>query len=77
MFHLGKGDWAQGYVQNNLKIFVKFYIFFKFNFFDNFLSIITRDIPAGNYLFKVNNKNTRKRCEICSKLTIKIPERLH
>ena len=27
--------------------------------------------PANIYLFKVNNKNTRKRCEICSKLTIK------
>ena len=26
--------------------------------------------PAGNYMFKVNNRNTRKRCEICSKLTI-------
>ena len=24
--------------------------------------------------FKVNNRNTRTRCEICSKLTIKIPE---
>ena len=23
---------------------------------------------AGNYLFKVNNRNTRKRCEIYSKL---------
>ena len=31
--------------------------------------------PAGNYMFKVNNKNTRTRCEICSKLTTKIPER--
>ena len=30
-----------------------------------------------HYLFKVNNKNTRKRCEICSKLTIKTPERCH
>ena len=30
--------------------------------------------PAGMYLLKVNNKNTRTRCEICSKLTIKIPE---
>ena len=28
--------------------------------------------PAGNYMFKVNNRNTRLRCEICSKLTIKI-----
>ena len=32
-------------------------------------------IPANIYLFKVNNRNTRKRCEICSKLTIKTPER--
>ena len=27
------------------------------------------------YLLKVNNINTRIRCEICSKLTIKTPER--
>ena len=33
--------------------------------------------PAGNYVFKVNNRNTRTRCEICSKLTIKTPERRH
>ena len=32
-------------------------------------------ISAGNYMFKVNNRNTRTRYEICSKLTIKIPER--
>ena len=32
-------------------------------------------IPAGIYLLKVNNRNTRTRCEICSKLTIKTPER--
>ena len=31
--------------------------------------------PAGIYVLKVNNKNTRIRCEICSKLTIKINER--
>ena len=30
--------------------------------------------PAGNYMFKVGNRNTRTRYEICSKL-IKIPER--
>ena len=33
-------------------------------------------IPAGNYMFKVSNRNSRKRCEICSELTIKTPERL-
>ena len=30
--------------------------------------------PVGIYLFKVNNRNTRTRCQICSKLTIKTPE---
>ena len=29
--------------------------------------------PVGIYMFKVN-RNTRTRCEICSKLTIKTPE---
>ena len=33
------------------------------------------NIPAGIYLLKVNNRNTRTRCEICSKLIIKISER--
>ena len=32
-------------------------------------------IPAGIFLLKVNNKNTRTRCEICFKLTIKTTER--
>ena len=30
--------------------------------------------PADIYLFKVNKRNTRARCEICSKLTIKTSE---
>ena len=29
------------------------------------------------YLFKVNIKNTRKRCKICSMSTIKTPKRRH
>ena len=33
--------------------------------------------PVGIYMLKVNNGNTRTRCEICSKLTIKTPERRH
>ena len=28
-------------------------------------------------MLKVNNRNIRARCEICSELTIKIPERRH
>ena len=31
--------------------------------------------PVNIYLYKVNNRNTTKRCEIFSKLTIKTPER--
>ena len=34
-------------------------------------------IPPNNYMFKVNNRNTRIRCKICSKLTIKTPKRRH
>ena len=34
-----------------------------------------RALQVGNYFFKVNSRNTRTRCEICSKLTIKTPER--
>ena len=33
--------------------------------------------PAGNYMFKINDRNTRTRCKICSKLTIKTQERRH
>ena len=32
------------------------------------------DTIAGIYLPKVNYRNTRPRCEICSKLTMKTPE---
>ena len=36
-----------------------------------------RSRPAGICLLKVNYRNTRTRCEICLKVTIKIPERRH
>ena len=32
---------------------------------------------AKIYLLKVSNSNTRKKCQVCSKLTIKTPERRH
>ena len=40
-----------------------------------YIIVFTSYHPAGIYLFKVNNRNTRTRCEICSKLTINTPER--
>ena len=39
------------------------------------IDYILKRIPAGNYMFKFSNRNTRTKCEICSKLTIKTPER--
>ena len=35
----------------------------------------TGSYPAGIFLFKVYNRNTRTKCEICSQLKIKTPER--
>ena len=34
-------------------------------------------IEVGIYLLKVNNRNIRTRCKICSKLTIKTPKPRH
>ena len=38
---------------------------------------VQRGSPPNIYLFKFNNRNTRKRYEICSKLPIKTPKRRH
>ena len=39
--------------------------------------VISVIYPVGNYMLKVNNRNTRTRCERHSKLIIKTPERRH
>ena len=50
------------------------------NFFENVLITLSYGQyefdpnPGNTYLFKVNNRNSRKKCEICSKLIIKTPE---
>ena len=41
----------------------------------SYLNLPSNINPTGIYLPKINNRNTRTGCEICSKLTIKIPER--
>ena len=38
-----------------------------------FLGILQE--PVAIYMFKFNSRNTRTRCKICSKLTVKTPER--
>ena len=40
------------------------------------IEILLVNLPANNYLLKVNNRNTRKRCEIYSNWTIKAPDLL-
>ena len=40
-------------------------------------AFLSQVYPVGIYLLKVSNRNTRTRCEICSKLTIKTLERRH
>ena len=41
------------------------------------LSCQKQVFAAGICFLKVNNRNTKTRCEICSKLTIKAPKRRH
>ena len=47
------------------------------NYEKNQISGFVLLIPTGNYMLKVNKRNTRTRCEICSKLTTKTPELNH
>ena len=56
-----------------------FLIFFKPDMKFSFKSVCLNRInqgsyPAGIYLLKINNRNTKTRCEICPKLTIKTPK---
>ena len=43
------------------------------NIYDKYVAV--NSIQVGIYLQKVKNRNTRRRRKICSKLTIKTPER--
>ena len=40
-----------------------------------FFGTVTLTTQPGFYLFLVSNRNTEARCEMCSKLTVRIPER--
>ena len=41
----------------------------------NFTDFLEINNPVDNYMFKINNRNTKRTCEICSKLAIKTRER--
>ena len=55
-----------------LKFKVFNFIFLKLKHFNQYH--FSNLLPVNNYLFKVNIRNTRKRCEISWKLTIETPE---
>ena len=42
-----------------------------------YIKKIRSTFPDSNYMFQVNNRNTKTRFKKCSKLTIKTPERRH
>ena len=53
------------------------YLFFHtitFIFFVTVAETVLKKEQLSIYFFKANSRNTRKRCEICSKLTIKTPD---
>ena len=55
---------------------LEFYLFCSYFILFLFCSLLFHHLlPAAIYLLKVNNRNTRTRCEIYSKLTVKTPER--
>ena len=56
--------------------FIRLYTFYLSLFWPDEIETLfpIKDL-ASNYMFKINDRNTRTRCEICSKLTVKIPER--
>ena len=55
--------------------FVVFWRFKMVRTFGNDSCTLILFYPTGNYMFTVNNRNAKTRCGICSKLTIKTPER--
>ena len=52
------------------------YVLDKYYYYSNKDNYNQYFYPANIYLFKFNNRNIRKSCETCSKLT-KTPERRH
>ena len=62
----------------HLELYMAWFLKFLFAIFSSlFLFFCDSSYSTRNYMFKVNNRNTRARCEICSKLTNKTQERRH
>ena len=70
-------DIIEWHLSHTLDKVLKIFEFIQFQLYSNWTCLYWEGLyPAGIYLFKVH-KNTRTRCETCSKMTIKTPERRH
>ena len=74
--------WFKRYLQNctltDVRILIMTYKYSPLDCLKTTLdTLLAQYNPANIYLFKANNRNTRKGCEICSKLTIKTREWRH
>ena len=56
-----------------MELLAKVVYSFPSRMFGNVLDIPSKRKLSGIYLFKVNNKNTKRMCKICSKLIVKTP----
>ena len=80
----GQNVWQQLIMSGHIKDFAEHYSISKGSWsvtseqcLYHFIKVMLKTFAACNYMFKVNNRSNGTRCEICSKLTIKTPERSH
>ena len=74
LFNVKSEIWRQS--QSTMNSFTKF--IWNVGWYDNVKWCLNWIHYRSNiYLFQVNNRNTSKKCKICSKLTLKTPERRH
>ena len=78
MFDICQFPWMDHFLQQwSSKFFVRIQknLVLKVNGRRKCISFLQSTDPVCIFMFKVNYRNTRARCEICSELTIKTPER--
>ena len=70
-------QWIIPVWKTNQCIFSSNILWFKQSKFVNLWKSGQFDYPVNICLFKVSNRNTSQTCNVCSKLTLKTPERIH
>ena len=76
-YYISVFDFEEPYINSDGKTITKMSIWIFHSFYSTELQNVFVDFchyPAGIHLLKVNRRNTRPRCETCSKSTIKTPD---